>query len=934
MARKVQFYEDNILNGYDNVTYNWTMYMVRPEDVNKYDQVINSNNVKIIAQSGVEAEINIQSVQQNLKLAFNKQAVNREAVANVFSFSLVEPGGATLYTRIARAAQDLGIVNHLKAAYLLELKFIGYEQDGAPTQNITPPYYWMCTMTSLDFAYSEGATQYRADLIETTQDAFKKLILTTKQDMTVAASTFGGFLQGLQKQVNIQEDKQVANSSGRSLSHDYVFGVTEKASPFLEWSFGSSPDSSQSTSTPDEFGRSRPTGENTTAGNVDLGNVSVTGTGNLTFTIPKGTRLTDLIVMALFQTTEYRKLPTDEGGFHKDNPNDAKAKATTWKDLSQWIVFDTDTVYQMYDPISRDWAKEITINVHAIAVPELHHDVDSYEEVIKSRSIQKERLQSIIRKDLLKKRFDYYHTGLNTEVLNLDIYLNTTYYQIQALNQGAGRFVANTFGGEGTPGSEFNIKKTALLEVNEKINAQNALIRENEGNLKNARNAMQANGSADNFNPNEDAHNSGIVVQSQNRIKDAKEEIKTLEQSKGPLEDQVILLEQQIKAENRVNNGAFNNQSGRYLTQSELFGVNKNNDEYDNFPLTHDIAPINSKATNGPDEGDTAGAVFLGAVELNLESLGDLVQQQITVRGDPYWLGRPKSRKSTLEGANYTRGGVSYFLNLDFPTYPDPDTGLMRIPEANYGIVGLFRVHTVDVSYTDGQFTMTLQSYRDTNTNVGMMWEYLSTGQMDMQEEKQSPALKLPEEQGEGEQPGSETEQQPGPNLGEVEDGDVANPSVTESQVNSNGTIRNQEIKSELKNILQTAADNSGLSVVVYSGGQPDIASGGNRTGTTRHDNGAAADIRIQNAAGRNLSLSNPADVPLIQNFLAEAKRAGATGIGAGNGYMGNNGFHVDIAKQFGQAQGGSPYWGGLPDANGRIRAKNAPQFLKDIMIG
>ena len=926
MAGKVQFYEDNILNGYDNVTYNWTMYMVRPEDVNKYDQVINSNNVKIIAQSGVEAEINIQSVQQNLKLAFNKQAVNREAVANVFSFNLVEPGGATLYTRIAQAAQDLGIVNHLKAAYLLELKFIGYEQDGAPTQNITPPYYWMCTMTALDFAYSEGATQYRADLIETTQDAFKKLILTTKQDMTVAASTFGGFLEGLQKQVNIQEDKQVANSSGRSLSHDYVFGVTEKASPFLEWSFGASPDSSEGSNR--SPGDPRPTGENTTAGNVDLGNVSVTGTGNLTFTIPKGTRLTDLIVMALFQTTEYRKLPTDEGGFHKDNPDDAKAKATTWKDLSQWIVFDTDTVYQMYDPIARDWAKEITINVHAIAVPELHHDVDSYEEVIKNKSIQKERLQNIIRKDLLKKRFDYYHTGLNTEVLNLDIYLNTTYYQIQALNQGAGRFVANTFGGEGTPGSEFNIKKTALLEINEKINAQKALIRENQGQLKNLQDDLVL------LNPNEAKRGESKIETVQQDIKNAKEEIKTLEASKGALEDQVILLEQQVKAENRVNNGAFNNQTGRYLTQSELFGVNKNNEEYDNFPLTHDIAPINSKATNGPDEGDTAGAVFLGAVELNLESLGDLVQQQITVRGDPYWLGRPKSRKATLEGADYTRGGVSYFLNLDFPTYPDQDTGLMRIPEANYGIVGLFRVHTVDASYSEGQFTMTLQSYRDTNTNVGMMWEYLNSGEIDMQEEKQRPALKTPEEQGEGEQSGSETEQQPGPSLGEVEDGDVANPNVIESQINSSGTIRNQAIKPELKSILQTAADNSGLSVVVYSGGQPDIASGGNRTGTTRHDNGAAADIRIQNAAGRNLSLSNPADVPLIQNFLAEAKRAGATGIGAGNGYMGNNGFHVDIAKQFGQAPGGSAYWGGLPDASGRIRAKNAPQFLKDIMLG
>ena len=79
--------------------------------------------------------------------------------------------------------------------------------------------------------------------------------------------------------------------------------------------------------------------------------------------------------------------------------------------------------------------------------------------------------------------------------------------------------------------------------------------------------------------------------------------------------------------------------------------------------------------------------------------------------------------------------------------------------------------------------------------------------------------------------------------------------------------------------------------------------------------------------------VDNPRDVPLIQNFLREAKNAGATGIGAGNGYMGNNGFHVDIAAKFGQAPGGSPYWGGLPDASGRIRAKNAPQFLKDIML-
>ena len=89
----------------------------------------------------------------------------------------------------------------------------------------------------------------------------------------------------------------------------------------------------------------------------------------------------------------------------------------------------------------------------------------------------------------------------------------------------------------------------------------------------------------------------------------------------------------------------------------------------------------------------------------------------------------------------------------------------------------------------------------------------------------------------------------------------------------------------------------------------------------------------MRDSSGRNLSLNNPADVPLIQNFIREAKRAGATGIGAGNGYMGNNGFHIDNAAKYGQANPNATYWGGLED-NGTFRAKNAPQWLRTIMTG
>jgi hypothetical protein len=138
--------------------------------------------------------------------------------------------------------------------------------------------------------------------------------------------------------------------------------------------------------------------------------------------------------------------------------------------------------------------------------------------------------------------------------------------------------------------------------------------------------------------------------------------------------------------------------------------------------------------------------------------------------------------------------------------------------------------------------------------------------------------------------------------------------------------IRNQAINGRLENILQTAAVNTGVDVRVTSGGQPAKGSGGGpRTGSTRHDNGMAADVQLI-SGGRTLSLNNPADVPIIQNFISESKKAGATGFGAGNGYMGDNTYHIDIAGRPG-------YWGGQLDG-GTYRSRNAPLWLRRIVTG
>ena len=123
---------------------------------------------------------------------------------------------------------------------------------------------------------------------------------------------------------------------------------------------------------------------------------------------------------------------------------------------------------------------------------------------------------------------------------------------------------------------------------------------------------------------------------------------------------------------------------------------------------------------------------------------------------------------------------------------------------------------------------------------------------------------------------------------------------VTENQQG----IRRLPINSKLKSVLQQAAAAAGVDVEVYSGGQPRQGEGGQRTGSTRHDHGNAADVYLYKE-GRKLR--DPEDREIMAKFVSAAAGAGATGIGFGGPgqYMGESGIHVGFGK--------SATWGGSP---------------------
>lgn len=128
------------------------------------------------------------------------------------------------------------------------------------------------------------------------------------------------------------------------------------------------------------------------------------------------------------------------------------------------------------------------------------------------------------------------------------------------------------------------------------------------------------------------------------------------------------------------------------------------------------------------------------------------------------------------------------------------------------------------------------------------------------------------------------------------------------------GATRNLPLDSRLIEAFQFLPE-LGVSMEVFSGGQPAKGSGLPRVGSTRHDHGHAADVFFVRGDQR-LDWNNPQDQAIFKDIVARAKAAGVTGFGAGPGYMQPGSMHVGY---------GSPgVWG----AGGK--GANAPSWLRE----
>lgn len=645
-------YIDNPLNDYDNYTYNWKIKI--------FDLTSgNANQGYVISHSGVENEISIENVTQETRLAFVEP--NRSGVANYFKIDLKEPNGLSLFTRIRYAANRLGIPNHLEAGYELTLTITGRNPDSKSTPNnniFTASWITKCYAINHQFVGTES--NYVMYFIEQLDTAYETQDFLFQENVSITSvGTLGDFAAKLQESLNQKSVEMTRRNRNKILPTQYEIKYPSNQN---SWKFSAV--------------------ENDSGGAGRY--VSTNGDGTLNFEFPEKTQITQMMEIAALHTVEWRRIPTNEGGFVFPDDGASNADPRQLAKLALWLRFDPKVEYIEYDALARQYQRKLTYEMITYISPEIITDVTSHSDLTNNTALQKIRLKRILGKNLLKKKYDYFFTGLNTEVIDLKIELNNAYYTMSSIVVGNGS--DETFLGNPSDLNQIARLASAIAVIqNEIINVKSQI---------------------ENF-----VFGPGFV-----------DSYRQLTEEFSRLTNEINEKQQQLEELNRnFSNNSLDRLANaeEYISQSDLIELGN----FDPYSVGNKFSyeAFESLATDGPDKGfeGEAGAVRLGAVEFTMNGLKDLLNIDMLIRGDPYWLG--------VDHDHFQEGGPGFFLNVNIPTY-DENTETTAIPNPDWNITGVYRVLMITSVYQDGMWTMTLSGYRDKVTNIAKVYEDLQSG--------------------------------------------------------------------------------------------------------------------------------------------------------------------------------------------------------------
>lgn len=188
----------NILDFYDNPSYNLKLYMIDPASEELY---ADPGATVVIAQTGVTGT-------QIDDLTFSSLIDTATTTRSAVEFTLTQPGAANLLDQIQLARIRLGLALSTDLYLYLEIVFKGYEastfdeDEGGAIAQIAGPYRYKIKLTNMAVEINENGSTYQMSGIIHDFDAYNESMYKLPYSFSTVGKTLTEHLKQLEKNMN------------------------------------------------------------------------------------------------------------------------------------------------------------------------------------------------------------------------------------------------------------------------------------------------------------------------------------------------------------------------------------------------------------------------------------------------------------------------------------------------------------------------------------------------------------------------------------------------------------------------------------------------------------------------------------------------------------------------------------------------------------
>jgi hypothetical protein len=756
---------NNILNNFANYTYHIRFSMVNQEQAyNVVNATTDLSTVSryIIAESGATAAFNISKFSTMNIVSPNFKNQNQGLMT--WKMTINEPYGLTLPDYIVNAAKSsrIGIKNTSRFPFFIELWFTGYDEEGNIVEPSVTRKLWRVMMLDFDLETAITGTTYNLHGIAdnaigtANQYAFPK----TSLELNMKGGTLGDAIDKFQEAL----DKASKDAENKNLATTYKIQIPNE---LRNWNFETTKKDTHSQIT-------SPTNS----------------TGGATIKINRGQDIGSFLLSLA------GKCETDADNYLKGMLGGPDKKSAENSGLGRVLQVFTEVKLGEYMPDLNDYTKEIIVRMVPFYTPRIVSTPEQAKKQL-GIEIQKRKVAELQKLGLLAKQYDYQYTGLNTEIIRFDVKVENFWAITLPTYLGTNTWAQSHIGPkfDGTSTGAARDRQTAIKFGNDNIlpyspigdiaNRVSSSVTSAFGSLGSAASSFGIGGIGSQFGNIGSAGgvfgtlssslpsgmNSTIQNLAINNIGNQGGGIAPSNLIRGlssAIPNGILRFDAQSTnlLQNITNNvrqaGTFSNAAStaaevasrslaagtRGLTyledvKSEIESLRTSEDDSLKVAFQVDPSPqgqnatnngLEAKQTNPSVKGFPTGQTMFGQTIGNLYDNKFMLEIELTIRGDPYWMGttnlEDNERSKTLlnlsnagnqrgvdaimrDRANYLLGENMFLLTFRTGSNYREDTGFMEFEKSSDYFNGIYAVLEVENKFENGSFTQDIRAYKE-----------------------------------------------------------------------------------------------------------------------------------------------------------------------------------------------------------------------------